>query len=41
VTGKPWLVTVPGLAIALLVVGVNLVGDGLRDRVRRAKGDQA
>ncbi|GAA2160329.1 peptide/nickel transport system permease protein [Humibacillus xanthopallidus] len=41
VTGKPWLVTVPGVAIALLVVGVNLVGDGLRDRVRRAKGDQA
>ncbi len=40
VTGKPWLVTVPGLAIALLVVGVNLIGDGLRDRVRRAKGDQ-
>ena len=41
VTGKPWLVTVPGLAIALLVVGVNLVGDGLRDRVRRAKGDES
>jgi len=40
VTGKPWLVTVPGVAIALLVVGVNLIGDGLRDRVRRAKGDQ-
>jgi peptide/nickel transport system permease protein len=41
VTGKPWLVTVPGFAIALLVVGVNLLGDGLRDRVRRAKGDQS
>ena len=41
VTGKPWLVTVPGVAIALLVVGVNLIGDGLRDRVRRAKGEQA
>jgi len=40
VTGKPWLVTVPGVAIALLVVGVNLVGDGMRERVRRAKGDQ-
>lgn len=37
VTGEWWLVTVPGLAIALLVVGVNLLGDGLRDRVRRAK----
>ncbi len=28
-----WLVTLPGLVIALLVVGVNLLGDGLRDRV--------
>ncbi len=26
-----WLVTLPGLVIALLVVGVNLLGDGLRD----------
>ncbi|MFM6851675.1 MAG: ABC transporter permease [Terrabacter sp.] len=41
VTGKWWLVTIPGIVIALLVVGVNLVGDGLRDRVRRAKGDQS
>ncbi|MET7400033.1 ABC transporter permease [Dactylosporangium sp. NPDC005572] len=37
VTGTWWLVTVPGIAIALLVLGVNLLGDGLRDRVRRAK----
>ena len=37
VTGEWWLVTVPGIAIALLVLGVNLLGDGLRDRVRRAK----
>ncbi|KIF66355.1 ABC transporter permease [Streptomyces sp. AcH 505] len=29
-----WLVTLPGLVIALLVVGVNLMGDGLRDRTR-------
>lgn len=41
VTGKWWLVTIPGLVIALLVIGVNLVGDGLRDRVRRSKGDEA
>lgn len=33
-----WLVTLPGLVIALLVVGVNLLGDGLRDRTRRRKG---
>lgn len=39
VTGKWWLVTIPGMVIALLVIGVNLVGDGLRDRVRQAKGD--
>jgi len=25
-----WVVTVPGITIALLVIGVNLVGDGLR-----------
>lgn len=31
VTTSWWLVTLPGLAIALLVVGVNLLGDGLRD----------
>ncbi|RQG95788.1 nickel transporter permease [Natrarchaeobius chitinivorans] len=27
----PWLVNVPGIAIAALVVGFNLLGDGLRD----------
>ncbi|SDL78369.1 peptide/nickel transport system permease protein [Arthrobacter sp. ov407] len=32
-----WLVTVPGLVIAIMVVGVNLLGDGLRDRPRRKK----
>jgi peptide/nickel transport system permease protein len=37
VTGTWWLVTIPGIAIALLVLGVNLLGDGLRDRVRRTK----
>lgn len=33
VTTSWWLVTLPGLVIALLVVGVNLLGDGLRDSV--------
>jgi peptide/nickel transport system permease protein len=37
VTGTWWLVTIPGIAIALLVLGVNLLGDGLRDRVRRSR----
>jgi peptide/nickel transport system permease protein len=27
----PWLAIVPGLAISLLVLGFNLIGDGLRD----------
>ena len=37
ITTAWWLVTLPGLFIVLLVVGVNLVGDGLRDRVRRPR----
>jgi peptide/nickel transport system permease protein len=37
VLGGWWLVTIPGLMIALLVIGVNLIGDGLRDRTRRRK----
>ncbi len=37
VLGGWWLVTIPGLVIALLVIGVNLLGDGLRDRTRRTK----
>lgn len=32
-----WIVTLPGVVIATLVVGVNLLADGLRDRVRRRK----
>lgn len=28
---RPWLVVLPGIALFLLVVGANLVGDGLRD----------
>jgi peptide/nickel transport system permease protein len=28
-----WLTTIPGLAISLLVVGVNLLGEGLRDKL--------
>jgi len=26
-----WLMTIPGVTIALLVIGLNLLGDGLRD----------
>ena len=39
ITTSWWLVTFPGLVIVLLVVGVNLIGDGLRDRSRRRKGN--
>ncbi|WP_026875389.1 ABC transporter permease [Jiangella gansuensis] len=38
ITTSWWLVTLTGLVIVLLVVGVNLLGDGLRDRVSRSKG---
>jgi peptide/nickel transport system permease protein len=37
ITTAWWLVTLPGLFIVLLVVGVNLVGDGIRDRTRRPR----
>ncbi len=31
----PWLVMVPGSAVAFAVLGLNLLGDGLRDRLDR------
>ena len=31
----PWLVIVPGGAVAFAVLGLNLLGDGLRDRLDR------
>ena len=38
----PWAAIVPGVAIALAVLGFNLLGDGLRDaldpRLRNAAG---
>jgi dipeptide transport system permease protein len=40
IRSDPWLVTLPGLAILVTVVSINLMGDGLRDaldpRMRRA-----
>jgi peptide/nickel transport system permease protein len=27
----PWLIAIPGLALFMLVLAINLVGDGLRD----------
>lgn len=37
ITTSWWMVTLPGLVIVLMVVGVNLLGDGLRDRPRRKR----
>lgn len=31
ITRAPWVVTMPGLAILITVLAINLVGDGLRD----------
>ena len=28
---EPWLITIPGIALFLLVLAINLVGDGVRD----------
>jgi peptide/nickel transport system permease protein len=37
ITTSWWMVTLPGLAIVVLVVGVNLLGDSLRDGARKRK----
>jgi peptide/nickel transport system permease protein len=28
---SPWLVAIPGVALTILVLAINLIGDGLRD----------
>ena len=28
---KPWVIEIPGFALFVLVLGINLLGDGLRD----------
>jgi peptide/nickel transport system permease protein len=28
---QPWVIMVPGVALFVLVMGINLLGDGLRD----------
>jgi peptide/nickel transport system permease protein len=33
ITSHPAMVIIPGLAVSLLIIGVNLLGDGLRDAV--------
>ncbi|MEN3284580.1 MAG: peptide/nickel transport system permease protein [Solirubrobacteraceae bacterium] len=34
-----WVVVFPGVAVVLLVLAVNLIGDGLRDRFHVDAGD--
>ena len=34
IRSDPWIVTLPGLAILITVVAINLLGDGLRDALR-------
>ena len=29
---SPWLIVIPGVALFVLVLGINLLGDGLRDQ---------
>jgi ABC-type dipeptide/oligopeptide/nickel transport system permease subunit len=37
VTEHPWMVFVPGVAIGLTVLAINIVGDGLRDALGRVE----
>jgi peptide/nickel transport system permease protein len=43
ISTAPWLTVFPGLAIFIVVLGINLLGDGLRDvldpRMQKAAAD--
>jgi peptide/nickel transport system permease protein len=28
---QPWVITIPGVALLVLVLAINLLGDGIRD----------
>jgi peptide/nickel transport system permease protein len=34
---SPWVIMIPGVSLALLVFGINLLGDGLRDLLRAGR----
>jgi peptide/nickel transport system permease protein len=34
---SPWVIMIPGIALFMLVLGINLLGDGLRDLLRAAR----
>ena len=40
ITRASWLAIYPGLALLLLVLGINLLGDGLRSRIDRTGGNR-
>ncbi len=35
---KPWVIVIPGIALFVLVLGINLLGDGLRDLMGADRG---
>jgi peptide/nickel transport system permease protein len=35
---SPWVIMIPGIALFVLVLGINLLGDGLRDLFRTGEG---
>ena len=35
---NPWVIMIPGIALFLLVLGINFLGDGLRDLLGAARG---
>ena len=35
---SPWVIMIPGIALFVLVLGINLLGDGLRDLLRTGEG---
>ncbi len=42
ITGAPWVALAPGVAVASLVIGVNLLADGIKQaRLLPVKGDEA
>lgn len=35
---EPWIITIPGIALFMLVLGINLLGDGIPDLLRGRNG---
>jgi peptide/nickel transport system permease protein len=39
ITRAPWITTIPGIAIAITVLGFNLLGDGIREGLDPGRSD--